>query len=55
MSKIIFKKHPITRQWRWKIIASNGRTIGASSESYWNRLDCEHNLKIVGTAINSNY
>lgn len=27
-------------QWRWRYTASNGKIIGVSSESYWNKNDC---------------
>ena len=50
-AKIIFKQHVITRQWRWKITASNGKIIAAASEGYFNKKDCEHNLKITMQAI----
>jgi uncharacterized protein YegP (UPF0339 family) len=26
--------------WRWRYVASNGRTIAVSSEAYHNRSDC---------------
>ena len=51
MEKLIFKKHPLTRQWRWKLIASNGKTLAASSESFWNRKDCVDNAKKTGSAL----
>jgi uncharacterized protein YegP (UPF0339 family) len=34
--------------WRWRRIASNGRTVGASSEGYVNRTDCVNNAKRNG-------
>ena len=30
-------------EWRWRRTASNGRIVGASSEGYKNRGDCESN------------
>jgi uncharacterized protein YegP (UPF0339 family) len=30
-----------SRQWRWRLDATNGQVIAVSSESYWNRSDCE--------------
>ena len=51
IAKVAFKQHFITRQWRWKITASNGNIIASSSEGYFNRKDCEHNLKITMEAI----
>jgi len=32
-----------SKQWRWRRKASNGKIIGASSESYKARKDCEAN------------
>lgn len=32
-------------EWRWRRIASNGRIVGASSQGYRNRADCEANAK----------
>ena len=30
------------RQWRWRLVASNGQIIAASSEAYHNQADCVH-------------
>ena len=35
-------------EFRWKRIASNGRTVGASSEGYINKSDCLDNAKRNG-------
>ena len=35
-------------QWRWRRIAPNGRQVGASTEGYWNRSDCESNARRNG-------
>jgi hypothetical protein len=51
MSIVTFKQHPFTRQWRWKIKASNGKCIASANEGFYNRKDCEHNLKITMEAI----
>jgi hypothetical protein len=34
-------------QYRWRFTASNGRIIAVSSESYWNKADCEHAVALV--------
>ena len=34
-------------EWRWRFIASNGKTIAMSSESYKNQSDCEHSRDII--------
>ena len=35
-------------EWRWSRIASNGKTVGASTEGYKNREDCVANAKRKG-------
>jgi len=42
-SKFILKQHWFTKQWRWQVKAANGKIIGASTESYFNRGDCLQN------------
>lgn len=42
-----FYKTLFTRQWRWKIKASNGKIVAASTESFKNRLDCINNAQIT--------
>ena len=39
-------------QWRWRRKASNGRIIGASTESYVNRSDCIANARRNGMTCN---
>lgn len=50
-STLIFRQHLITRQWRWKLIASNGKYLGASSEGFFNKKDCIDNAKKTGKAL----
>ena len=45
---LIYKQHILTRQWRWKLIASNGRVLCASSEGYFNKKDCIANAEKTG-------
>lgn len=35
-------------EWRWRRTAANGEMVGASSEGYGNRPDCEANAKRLG-------
>lgn len=42
-AKLTFKKDKETKQWRWRVKAGNGKIIGASTESYFNRVDCVQN------------
>ncbi|HZW39709.1 MAG TPA: DUF1508 domain-containing protein [Ignavibacteriaceae bacterium] len=41
----IFKDE--NEQWRWKLIASNGRSIAASGEGYLNKQDCLNAINLV--------
>ena len=35
-------------EWRWRRKAVNGQVVGASSEGYKVRKDCQHNAKANG-------
>lgn len=35
-------------QWRWKRTASNGKIVGAATEGYFNKSDCEANARRNG-------
>jgi len=35
-------------QWRWRRTARNGQIVGASSQGYSNRSDCEANARRNG-------
>ena len=35
-------------EWRWKRVAVNGEEVGASTEGYKSRYDCEENAKRNG-------
>ena len=34
-------------QWRWRFVASNGKTIADSGEGYVAKSDCEHGINLV--------
>jgi uncharacterized protein YegP (UPF0339 family) len=53
--ELVFKKNIITRQWRWRIKANNGKIIASSSESFWNKTDCERNAQITGFSITKHF
>jgi uncharacterized protein YegP (UPF0339 family) len=36
-------------QWRWRFVASNGRTIADSGEGYHNKQDCLDGITLVKT------
>ncbi len=35
------------REWRWRFKATNGNTIGVSSEGYVDRRDCRRSVEIM--------
>jgi uncharacterized protein YegP (UPF0339 family) len=35
------------KQWRWRLDATNGKIIAISSESYWNKSDCESSASLA--------
>jgi len=37
-------------EWRWTLIAANGRKIGDSGEGYKNKQDCLHGIDLVKKA-----
>jgi len=50
-TKFSLKQHWLTRQWRWQVKANNGNIIGASTESYFNKVDCVNNAISLGMAL----
>lgn len=46
-----YYKTLITRQWRWRVKGDNGKIVGASSESFKNRLDCVYNAELLGFSL----
>tara|TARA_R110000868_G_scaffold234980_1_gene488681 strand:+ start:2297 stop:2509 length:213 start_codon:yes stop_codon:yes gene_type:complete len=39
------------KQWYWRLTASNGRILDASSEGFFNKVDCIHNARKTGWAL----
>jgi uncharacterized protein len=39
--------------WRWQLQAANNKIIAVSSESYYNKQDCEHAIDLVKSAWNA--
>lgn len=35
------------KEWRWRFVAKNSKTIAVSSESYKNLVDCESSIKLL--------
>lgn len=40
-------------QWRWRLVAQNGKIIAVSSESYWNKADCRNAIDLVKSSYAS--
>lgn len=36
-----------TGDWRWRLVAINGRVIADSAEGYERAIDCEHGIKLI--------
>jgi uncharacterized protein len=43
----LYRSGWIRKEWRWKFISSNGRTIAVSSEGYRNYGDCLDGVVLV--------
>lgn len=41
----------LRKQWRWRIVAKNGRIVAVSSEGYNNRADLMRALEIVKEVV----
>ena len=37
----------VSAQWRWRLVAANGKTIADSGEAYWNKSDALHGIQLV--------
>lgn len=42
----------VNRQWRWRLVASNGRIIATSGEGYFNKEDCLTAINLVKSTNN---
>lgn len=38
-------------EWRWRLVADNGKIVGASTEGYKHREDCVANFRMVTTHV----
>lgn len=38
-------------QWRWRVVARNGKILSASTESYKRKRDCVHCLRLTKLAL----
>lgn len=41
----------LRREWRWRVKATNGKIIGAATESYVNKSDAIYNIKSLGLSL----
>jgi uncharacterized protein len=37
-------------QWRWRLVAGNGKIVADSAEAYWNKQDAQHGINLVKSA-----
>jgi len=37
----------VAGQYRWRFVATNGKTLAVSSEAYVAKSDCEHSIALV--------
>ena len=50
--EIEFYRSGVLRKWRWRArCLENGLITGMSSQSYWNRGECEYNAKRLGESL----
>lgn len=40
----LFRSGFFFKEWRWRFVASNGRTVFSSTEGYENKLDCRNSI-----------
>ena len=36
-----------SKEWRWRLVATNGKNIANGGESYHNKADCLHGIDLV--------
>ncbi|MEZ5428726.1 MAG: DUF1508 domain-containing protein [Pyrinomonadaceae bacterium] len=51
MKYVIYKD--ASSQYRWRFVASNGRIISDSGESYFHKSDCERGIEIMKNSANA--
>lgn len=42
------------RQWRWTLIAANGKKLANCGEGYHNKADCIHDINLVASTGTGN-
>jgi uncharacterized protein len=51
---MIFEKYRDTQmQWRWRLVASNHKTIADSGEGYNSEADCDHGISLVKSSYSA--
>ena len=43
----VYRDDSAKREWRWRFIATNGRTIAVSSEGYANKSGCLNGIRLM--------
>jgi uncharacterized protein YegP (UPF0339 family) len=49
----VYKSGWFRKEWRWRFISSNGRTIAVSSEGYRNFIDCLNSIDLLRGSSNA--
>jgi uncharacterized protein YegP (UPF0339 family) len=53
-TRMTYRKYQDTnRQWRWRLVAANGRIIANSGEGYYNETDCDSAIQLVKSSFNA--
>ncbi len=40
-------------EWRWRLVATNGKIVADSGEGYVNKADCLHGIDLVKSSTNA--
>lgn len=43
----VYRSGFIRREWRWRLLAKNNRTVADSGEGYRNKTDCEAAIALI--------
>lgn len=47
-----FNARRLRKEWRWRFVASNGRIMAHSGESYVRRIDCADAIETIAVEFN---
>lgn len=52
-TSVFVKYVDASRQWRWRLVALNGRIIADSGEGYTSETNCDHGIALVKDSFRS--